>query len=403
MAELLCKASCKYLAVIVTVSLIAFAGCGTNWFGGSTDIVSTLELYPHTTKIAPGYPLDLRATAVLGDRSRKDVTADAQWETTNPSVIKVTENGVIRGIAPGAAVIRAHYEGYTQSIGIIVTDARLRSIQVTPLHPVLAPGAQRRFSATGIFSDGSMMDLTSRANWSSSDPYTATVTSGEDAGGLVEVGNPGMTRISASVAGITGGTMVNASSARLESIQVTPINPSGAIGTTIRFSATGIYDNKTTIDLTRQVAWTSSSASVAKFAHGTDSSGHAELVSGGETAIAASFDGVLGQTMLKVAQADIVAIQVTPANVSKPAGLWVQFVATGIFSDGSHQDITADVTWSVENQNAQVPVASVSNQQGHEGKATALTPGAVTVRAIRVRDGFMNDSVVEGSTRFTVR
>src|SRR5208337_282684 len=80
------------------------------------------------------------------------------------------------------------------------------------------------------------------------------------------------------IAGLTGcggggssmpsrsGTATTAnSSAVLVAIEVSPTNPSIANGTTEQFTATGIYSNNTTEDLTASVTWGSSDTACAKF------------------------------------------------------------------------------------------------------------------------------------------
>src|SRR4051794_24729659 len=56
--------------------------------------------------------------------------------------------------------------------------------------------------------------------------------------------------------GMTGTVTVN-TSAPLQSIAVTPANPSIPAGTSQQFTATGTYGDSTTRNLTGQVAWTS--------------------------------------------------------------------------------------------------------------------------------------------------
>ena len=54
-----------------------------------------------------------------------------------------------------------------------------------------------------------------------------------------------------------------------------------------------------------------------------------------------------------------------------------QYSATGYFDDGSTQDMTQLVTWSV----ADPAVAQASNTAGTRGRVYALSPGLTTVRA----------------------
>jgi 6-phosphogluconolactonase (cycloisomerase 2 family) len=69
----------------------------------------------------------------------------------------------------------------------------------------------------------------------------------------------------------------------------------------------------------------------------------------------------------------LVSLQVTPGNPSITTGTTQQFNATGIFNDGSKQDLTASATWSSSNK----AVATVNGS----GLATGLTLGRVQITA----------------------
>jgi hypothetical protein len=69
----------------------------------------------------------------------------------------------------------------------------------------------------------------------------------------------------------------------------------------------------------------------------------------------------------------LTSIAVTPASPTNSAGASQQFVATGIYSDGSSQDLTSQATWSSSN----IAVATVSAG----GVAAALVPGTAKITA----------------------
>jgi hypothetical protein len=74
---------------------------------------------------------------------------------------------------------------------------------------------------------------------------------------------------------------------------------------------------------------------------------------------------------------ELVAITVAPAVGALAPGATQQFTATGIYSDSSSQDLTDDVAWS-----SSVPgTATVSNDTGSQGLATAVADGATTITA----------------------
>ena len=73
----------------------------------------------------------------------------------------------------------------------------------------------------------------------------------------------------------------------------------------------------------------------------------------------------------------LVAIDVTPINPSMAARQTRLFTATGLFSDGTTQDLTDTVTWSSSDHH----VARISNANGSAGLATGLAAGSTEIRA----------------------
>src|SRR5439155_1039235 len=107
--------------------------------------------------------------------------------------------------------------------------------------------------ATGTFSDATTQNLTSQVTWASATPTVATVNSA----GLATGVNTGSSAISATLGSVTGSTVLTVSAAVLQSIAVTPANPSIAKGATQHYTATGTFSDATTQNLTSQVTWAS--------------------------------------------------------------------------------------------------------------------------------------------------
>jgi trimeric autotransporter adhesin len=174
----------------------------------------------------------------------------------------------------------------------------------------------------------------------------------------------------------------SSNSVHLTAIQVTPATPSIAAGLSQQFQATGMYSNNTTQDLTATAMWSSSSTSVATISTG----GLATTKTAGSTMITASQSGVNGSTMLQVTAPTLVSIAVTPATPSMPLGTFLQFTATGTYTDGSTQNLTSSVAWS----STAASVASISTG----GLATGANLGSTTIEATY--------QSVNGSTQLTV-
>jgi hypothetical protein len=88
-----------------------------------------------------------------------------------------------------------------------VTPARLVSITVTAANPTIAMGASTHFTATGIRSDNTVLDLTNQVSWTSSVPGVALIS----AAGLATALAPGQSSIIASFQGVTGSSVLTVS------------------------------------------------------------------------------------------------------------------------------------------------------------------------------------------------
>jgi hypothetical protein len=90
-------------------------------------------------------------------------------------------------------------------------------------------------------------------------------------------------------------------SASLTSIAVTPAGSSVQTGATQQFTATGTYSDSSTQNVTNQVSWTSSSATVATI----NAAGLATATGVGTATISATLGGVTGNTTLSVKSAPL--------------------------------------------------------------------------------------------------
>jgi len=180
----------------------------------------------------------------------------------------------------------------------------------------------------------------------------------------------------------------------LTGVQITPTNPTIALGTSMQLTATGVFAAVNPNDITDQVTWSSSDTAICTVSNTAGSKGLVTCMGGGigVVTISASMSGQTGSTNLTVTPAQLVSIAVTPTNPSIPKGFQQQFAATGTFTDNTTQDMTASVTWS-----SSVPaVANVSNSGGSEGLATGVGVGTATITATDP------GTSISGSTNLTV-
>ncbi len=354
---------------------------------GSTTVTVTaatlqaIAVTPDAPSIAKGTTQQFTATGTYSDASTQDLTTQVTWASSATSVATISNAAGTAGLATavgvGPTTISATVGGQTGSTVLTVTAAALQAIAVTPPNPSIAKGATLQFTATGTYSDTSTQDLTTQVTWASSATSVATISNAAGSQGLASTLGVGTSNISASLGGTSGSTILTVTAATLQSISVTPPNPSAAKGSTLQFTATGTFSDTSTEDLTTQVTWASATTSVATISNAAGSTGLATAVNVGTSTVSATLSGVTGSTVLTVTAATLQAVAVMPTNPSVAKGSPVQFTATGTYSDNTTQNITNQVTWA----SSVTTVATISNAAGSKGLASTLLVGTTSISA----------------------
>ncbi len=349
-------------------------------FGGGMckPTLQSIALTPGGPSIAVGLSQQFDAVGSYSDDTAHDLTTSATWSSSAPAVATVNGSGRATTVSIGTTTITATLGGDTGTANLSVVPSLL-SLLVNPPNPLIAAGTTQPFTATGTFSDGSIQNLTASVSWSSSAPSVASIAAGGVANGIV----PGQATITATAGSVSNSTTLTVTPAALSAITITPANPTIAAGTTQSFTATGLFSDGSTQDLTASVSWSSSAPSVATI---NVSGGLATGLAPGQTTVTASWGSVSNTSVLTVTPAVLISVSVNPVNPSILVGGTQQFTATGTFSDSSTQDLTGSAIWNSSNTN----VATISAS----GLASGLVVGTTTISA--------TDLSVSGSTTLTV-
>jgi trimeric autotransporter adhesin len=213
--------------------------------------------------IAPAGNLQFKATGTYSDGSTQVITKAVTWTSSNSNVATVNGNGLATGQGGGAANISAAQNGVVATQGIVVTSSPLLSITVTSPNPSnkLAQQTSVQLVATGNFQDGSTLNLTSVATWTSSSPAVATVGSTTGAVTGVATGGTNITALFGGIAGTLNNLQVT--NATLTSLTISPSTATISVGSNLQFVATGHFDDGTSEILTTFSNWSSNNASVA--------------------------------------------------------------------------------------------------------------------------------------------
>jgi len=161
------KALPALLALVFSV--LSLGGCGgahpTPSQAGPSDIFVTADSMP-------SIPVDGTVTFVatgtyLASPTQRDLTNSATWSTSDSAVATVNK-GLVTGTGIGSFTITATVNGKSGSTKVVV--GLTPSITIAPIHTdVFSLSAQEaEFAAIATYFDGSTLDLSDFATWTSS-------------------------------------------------------------------------------------------------------------------------------------------------------------------------------------------------------------------------------------------
>ena len=230
------------------------------------------------------------ASGTYSDNSRRDITADVKWKSSDSTVATISDKGLVTAENLGSTQITATLSDITSAATTlpVVTIKAVNIEQKSPLK-LLVKGTQQ-FTALATFSDNSQEDATMLSKWNSSMPSVAVISAIGSATG----NSPGSTNITASLYGVTSPALTlivsnPSTSPIISSIAVSRgVIANLTVGSTQQFTATAISTDGSTTDVTSQATWASSDQSVATIS----SAGVITGIGPGQTDITAFYEGV---------------------------------------------------------------------------------------------------------------
>lgn len=366
---------------------------GTATLTVTDAIVTALQVTPPLKTIPKGLTQAFTATALMSDGTNVAVTDNAvvSWTTSDSAFATITTgqasgNGVATGEGVGKVTVIATgtvgtetFEGTAQ---LTVTDAVATSLAVTPADASIAKGLTQQYEATLTLSDGSTEDVTAETATSWTAGSAATI----DAVGLAKGESVGEAQITAS--GTYDGVELSdtqtltVTAAEMTGLEVTPETAEIAMGQEQQFTATAIFSDTSTEDVTAhtETSWVSST-NVASLSGATAGLSHGDNV--GSTVITATYNGFSDTADLTVTAAVLESIGVTPGPISTTVGVPSWIVARGYYSNGTSSDITSLVDWTGQDP-------AIATVEG--GVVTGVTPSSIT-STIATLDGISSNEV----------
>jgi uncharacterized protein YjdB len=323
--------------------------------------VATVAVSPATASLVVGQTVQLTATPQDVDGnllSGRVVT----WASTNPGVATVNANGLVSGVAAGAATVMVACEGQSTPVAITVTVVPVASVAVSPASANVIVDQSVQLTATP--KDASGNPLSGRTvTWATSSAAVASVSGN----GLVTGGSAGTATITASSEGRSGTATITVTPVPVASVSVSPASATILLGQTAQLTATPKDANGSALT-GRIVTWASSAPGVAS----VSASGLVTGVAAGSATLTATSEGKSGTASITVTIVPVAAVAVTPAAPNIRVGGTVQLTATT--KDSAGNLLTGRVvTWA-----SSVPaVATVSAT----GLVTGVAAGTITITA----------------------
>ncbi|MGI4755738.1 MAG: Ig-like domain-containing protein, partial [Janthinobacterium lividum] len=326
------------------------------------------------------------ATGRYSDGSTQDLSNQILWNSSDPSVLTIDGSGRAQAAGLGSAQVSATSNGITSASGTLqVTPATLVSVALSPLSAQIAKGTRQQFTVTGTYTDGTTVDLSSQATWTSTDSSVVSI----DANGLAAGTGIGTAQVTAAIGGKSATTSnFSVSAATLVSVAFQPTQISLAKGTGTSVTVIGTFTDGSTQDLTAMAIFTSSNTTVAQI----DQSGAVTGLAPGTSTISMQVNGVSNSLNVTVTPEVLISLAITPSNASFAKGTRQQFHAIGTFSDGSTQDLSSFVAWStsdtsvftIDNQGLAMGtgLGSAALTASYQGQSVTAPPVSVTAATV---------------------
>ena len=254
-------------STIIAAASFAVSGTANLTVSAAPLTLVRLSVSPASPAIATGSVEQFTATAIYNDNSSVNVTAQASWASSNTPVLTIgAATGMACAVGAGASTVSAAYTGVvgTSNVTVSTPGATLQSLAVSPSSVSLDTGAPQQFTATASYSDGSTRNVTKQAAWSSSDPSVMTVTGAGTGIAGQQAGTSQITALCDGQSGTSRVTVTASSSAQrtITGISVSPAAATVTAGSGQQFTATAVYSDGSTQDVTSLAQWVSSAPAV---------------------------------------------------------------------------------------------------------------------------------------------
>ncbi len=243
-------------------------------------------------------------TATYSDSSIEDVTESVTWSVANGSLATISnqanKKGEIKTLSSGSTTIKASLSGIESTQTLNITSASLVSIEVTPGETFISSGIDAQFRAIGTYDDGSVVEITTDVQWTSSNTGLATISNQEGKKGYLKnlySGSSTQTmNVTATLNGISDSAGIIIAPGTITSISVNPTMVSMKSLTSLDIKAYAHFDDGASVEITDIATWTTNNDSIAVVSNALSSPGEVSALTEGSAQISANYGGLSSAT-----------------------------------------------------------------------------------------------------------
>jgi uncharacterized protein YjdB len=282
------------------VAVLAYAACSSST-SPSSGAVSSIVISPDSLGLTIGASGTLHAVA-RGAGSDSVAGAAFFWSTSDSNVARVSQSGQVTAVQAGAAQIGASADGKTGIAAVIVAQALVHTVTVSPSgDSIFASSPSNTVTLSALTFDASGHVLAGRPVTWSTTSNLVSVASGVVTGADVAAGTATVTASSPDPGAIPGSATVIVIG-HVATVTVTPAMTNLSTGTlfptTVQLSADLVDTFGTDVSGQRTVTWSTNSSGVAQV---NPTTGLVTAVGSGNATITATTpDGATGTAQVSV-------------------------------------------------------------------------------------------------------
>lgn len=262
--------------------------------------LSSIDLVLSSETVSSGVSLTAKCIGTYSDNSTLDITDSTSFTSSDSSLAVISNNtnskGTVNTLDIGTVSFTAEISGLTASKSLEITNSTLSSILVETDNSLLSAGINAYFRATGIYADGSEIDLTKNVTWSLSNTSYGSISNSSSKRGLYtnsfSGSNTTALTITASMNGVSGTKAILLAPGTITSIS---INPSQAVlnsNQNMDYKAYAHFSDGANVEITNIVTWSSSDVLVGMISNSLADAGRFSALTEGNTNILANYKGL---------------------------------------------------------------------------------------------------------------